>query len=38
MRAIDIDDAVIAAARTAREAQIETVRRIRAEQKGEAFN
>lgn len=38
MRAVDLDDAVIAAARATREAQIETVRRIRAAQKGEAFN
>ena len=38
MRAIDIDDALIAASRIQREAQIETIRRIRAKQRGEAFN
>jgi hypothetical protein len=37
MRAIDIDDAVIAAARAAREAQIAVAKRIREAQKGEAF-
>lgn len=37
MRAIDIDDAVLEASRIYREQMAKTVRKIKSQQKGEAF-